>query len=91
LEIDIECYCKNNLDEKFKNIEVVFQYIRGFQRDFFISDFSNFYIYLNLFTLTGLFYCYYKQKNYETFKYIIKKVIIFNDNDFTQNEINNLS
>ena len=80
MEIDIECYCKNNLDEKFKNIEVVFQYIRGFQRDFFISDFSNFYMYLNLFTLTGLFYCYYKQK-----------VIIFNDNDFTQNEINNLS
>ena len=56
LEIDIECYCKNNLDEKFKNIEVVFQYIRGFQRDFFISDFSNFYMYLNLFTLTGLLF-----------------------------------
>ncbi len=60
LDIDIEIYCYNNLDEKFKNIEVNNPNITGFRNNFFISDFFNFYMYLNLFTLTGLLYCYYK-------------------------------
>ena len=92
MEIDsIEIYANSNIEKKFKKIKVEDKYIRGFTRNFFISDFSNFYMYLNLFTLTGLFYCYYKQKNHETLNYTIKKVIIFDDDDFSQNEINNLS